>query len=51
MSKLVSEKELLAYNAVESPAFEVVTVPCSVVAGDTLQGHATFSLACLVSPV
>jgi len=47
----VSEKELLAYNAVESPALEVVTVPCSVVAGDTLQAHATFSLECLVSPV
>ena len=47
----MSEKELLAYNAVESPAFEVVTVPCSVVAGDALQGHATFSLECLVSPV
>ena len=51
MSKLMSEKELLAYNAVESSALEVITVPCSVVAGDTLQAHATFSLECLVSPV
>ena len=42
---------MLAYNAAESPAFEVVTVPCPVVAGDTLQAHATFSLECLVSPV
>ena len=47
----MSEKELLAYNAVESSALEVITVPCSVVAGDTLQAHATFSLECLVSPV
>jgi len=51
LSKLVSEQELLAYNAGESPAFEVVTVPCPVVAGDTLHGRATESLACAASPV
>ena len=47
----MSEQELLAYNAGESPAFEVVTVPCPVVAGDTLQGRATESLECAASPV
>jgi len=47
----VSEQELLAYNAGESPEFEVVTVPCPVVAGDTLQGRATESLECAASPV
>jgi nucleoside-diphosphate-sugar epimerase len=51
LSKLVSEKELLAYNAGETPAFEVVTVPCSVVAGDTLQGGTTLSLEGVASPV
>jgi len=51
LSKLVSEQELLAYNAGESPEFEVVTVPCPVVAGDTLQGRATESLECAASPV
>uniref|UniRef100_A0A0E0Q0X7 NAD(P)-binding domain-containing protein n=1 Tax=Oryza rufipogon TaxID=4529 RepID=A0A0E0Q0X7_ORYRU len=33
------------------PAVEVVTVPCSVVAGGTLQGQSTTSLDCVVSPV
>ena len=47
----MSEQELLAYNAGESPEFEVVTVPCPVVAGDTLQGRATESLECAASPV
>ncbi|CAN6177324.1 unnamed protein product [Urochloa humidicola] len=51
LSKVVSEKELLAYNAGESPAFEVVTVLCSVVAGDTLQGGTTVSLDGVASPV
>ncbi|KAF0902817.1 hypothetical protein E2562_019134 [Oryza meyeriana var. granulata] len=51
LSKLLSEKELLAYNAGESPAFEVVTVPCAAVAGGTLQGHTTAGLDCAVSPV
>ncbi|KAK3134236.1 hypothetical protein QOZ80_6AG0546680 [Eleusine coracana subsp. coracana] len=53
MSKLLSEKEFLAYNESESPAFEVVTVPCALVAGDTLQdqGHATEALECAASPV
>ncbi|CAL5039681.1 unnamed protein product [Urochloa decumbens] len=48
---ILSEKELLAYNAGESPAFEVVTVACSVVAGDTLQGGTTVSLDGVASPV
>ena len=47
----MSEQELLAYNAGKSPAFEVVTVPCPVVAGDTLHGRATESLECAASPV
>ncbi|WVZ79169.1 hypothetical protein U9M48_026780 [Paspalum notatum var. saurae] len=51
LSKLLSEKELLAYNAVESPAFEVVTVPCPLVSGDTLQGRTTEGLGCTASPV
>nr|CAB3471015.1 unnamed protein product [Digitaria exilis] len=51
LSKLVSEQELLGYNAGESPAFEVVTVPCSVVAGDTLQGGSTVSMDGVMSPV
>ncbi|CAN6216124.1 unnamed protein product [Urochloa humidicola] len=51
LSKVVSEKELLAYNDGESPAFEVVTVPCSVVAGDTLQDGTTVSLDGVASPV
>ncbi|GJM97834.1 hypothetical protein PR202_ga14790 [Eleusine coracana subsp. coracana] len=53
MSKLLSEKEFLAYNESESPAFEVVTVPCALVAGDTIQdqGHATEALECAASPV
>ncbi|CAN6193917.1 unnamed protein product [Urochloa humidicola] len=50
MSKMASEKELLAYNAGESPAFEVVTVACSVVAGDTLLGDGA-SVSRVVSPV
>ncbi|XP_006656310.1 putative anthocyanidin reductase [Oryza brachyantha] len=51
LSKLLSERELLAYNAGESPAFEVVTVPCAVVAGATLQEHSTTGLDCLASPL
>ncbi|OEL34544.1 hypothetical protein BAE44_0004437 [Dichanthelium oligosanthes] len=51
LSKLVSEEELLAYNTGESPAFEVVTVPCPAVAGDTLQGRTTESLESAASPV
>ena len=42
---------MLAYNAAESPAFEVVTVPCPVVAGDTLQGRTTVALESATSPV
>uniref|UniRef100_A0A0E0LE40 NAD-dependent epimerase/dehydratase domain-containing protein n=1 Tax=Oryza punctata TaxID=4537 RepID=A0A0E0LE40_ORYPU len=52
LSKMLSEKELLGYNhAGERPALEVVTVPCAVVAGGTLQGHSTTGLDCVVSPV
>uniref|UniRef100_A0A0E0E4I0 NAD-dependent epimerase/dehydratase domain-containing protein n=1 Tax=Oryza meridionalis TaxID=40149 RepID=A0A0E0E4I0_9ORYZ len=54
LSKLLSEKELLRYNHAgerRRPAVEVVTVPCSVVAGGTLQGQSTTSLDCVVSPV
>ncbi|CAL5048988.1 unnamed protein product [Urochloa decumbens] len=51
LSKLVSEKELLAYNTVESPPFEVVTLPCSAVAGDTLLGYGDSNVARVVSPV
>ncbi|KAG8075113.1 hypothetical protein GUJ93_ZPchr0006g41994 [Zizania palustris] len=52
LSKLLSEKELLGYSAGEdSPAFEVVTVPCAVVAGGILQGHPTGALNFVVSPV
>uniref|UniRef100_A0A0D9WSP5 NAD-dependent epimerase/dehydratase domain-containing protein n=1 Tax=Leersia perrieri TaxID=77586 RepID=A0A0D9WSP5_9ORYZ len=55
LSKLLSEKELLAYNdggaGESSPAFEVVTVPCAVVAGGTVEGNKTVGLDCAVSPV
>jgi nucleoside-diphosphate-sugar epimerase len=54
LSKLLSEKELLGHSHAgerRRPAVEVVTVPCSVVAGGTLQGQSTTSLDCVVSPV
>uniref|UniRef100_J3MGC7 NAD-dependent epimerase/dehydratase domain-containing protein n=2 Tax=Oryza brachyantha TaxID=4533 RepID=J3MGC7_ORYBR len=51
-SKLLPEKELLGYNAGESPAFEVVTLPLAAVGGDTLLEHAApLSMDCLASPV
>ncbi|RLN13104.1 vestitone reductase-like [Panicum miliaceum] len=40
LSKLQSERELLSYNAGERPAFEVVTLPLGLVAGDTVLGRA-----------
>ena len=42
---------MLAYNAAESPAFEVVTLPLVLVAGDTVLGHAPKTLEHAVSPV
>ncbi|KAM0855743.1 hypothetical protein ACQ4PT_049571 [Festuca glaucescens] len=50
-SKLVSEKELLGYNDGESPAFEVVTLPCGLVAGDTVLGHVPETVESAVAPV
>ncbi|CAN6216127.1 unnamed protein product, partial [Urochloa humidicola] len=51
LSKLQSEQELLRYNAGESPAFEVVTLPMGLVAGDTALGRAPETLEHAVSPV
>ncbi|XP_062178699.1 NADPH HC-toxin reductase 1-like [Phragmites australis] len=51
LSKLQSEKELLSYNDGESPAFEVVTLPLGLVAGDTVLRRAPETLENAVSPV
>ncbi|KAL6603736.1 hypothetical protein ACP70R_044097 [Stipagrostis hirtigluma subsp. patula] len=51
LSKLQSEQELLSYNAEESPAFQVVTLPLGLVAGDTVLGRAPETLESTVSPV
>ncbi|KQK16849.1 putative anthocyanidin reductase [Brachypodium distachyon] len=50
-SKILSEKELLSYNVRESPAFEVVTLPCGLVGGDTVLGHVPETVESVVSPV
>lgn len=50
-SKLVSEKELLRYNDSESPAFEVVTLPCGLVAGDTVLSHVPETVESVVAPL
>ncbi|XP_051204319.1 NADPH HC-toxin reductase 1 [Lolium perenne] len=50
-SKLVSEKELLGYNDGEIPAFEVVTLPCGLVAGDTVLSHIPETVESAVAPV
>jgi nucleoside-diphosphate-sugar epimerase len=47
----VSEKRLLGYNDGESPEFEVVTLPCGLVAGDTVLGHIPETLESAVAPV
>ncbi|KAJ1260146.1 hypothetical protein BS78_10G210100 [Paspalum vaginatum] len=51
LSKLRSEQELLSHNAGESPAFEVVTLPLGLVAGDTVLGPAPETLEGAVAPV
>ncbi|CAN6193927.1 unnamed protein product [Urochloa humidicola] len=51
LSKLQSEQELLRYNAGESPAFEVVTLPLGLVAGDTVLGRVPETIESAVSPV
>ena len=51
LSKLQSEQELLSYNAGERPAFEVVTLPLGLVAGDTLLGRVPETTESAVSPV
>ncbi|KAK8455680.1 hypothetical protein SEVIR_4G205200v4 [Setaria viridis] len=51
LSKLQSEQELLSYNAGESPAFEVVTLPLGLVAGDTVLGRVPETMESAVSPV
>ncbi|KAJ1260147.1 hypothetical protein BS78_10G210200 [Paspalum vaginatum] len=51
LSKLQSEQELLRYNAGESPAFEVVTLPLGLVKGDTVLGRAPETLEGAVAPV
>ncbi|TKW22078.1 hypothetical protein SEVIR_4G205300v4 [Setaria viridis] len=51
LSKLQSEQELLSDNAGESPAFEAVTLPLGLVAGDTVLRRAPETLEHAVSPV
>ncbi|KAL5225598.1 hypothetical protein ABZP36_012237 [Zizania latifolia] len=51
LSKVMSEKELLSYNNGESPAFEVVTLPCGLVAGDTVLGRIPETMESAVSPI
>lgn len=51
LSKLQSEQELLSYNASLSPAFEVVTLPLGLVAGDTVLGHVPETIESVVSLV
>uniref|UniRef100_A0A0E0ACM6 NAD-dependent epimerase/dehydratase domain-containing protein n=1 Tax=Oryza glumipatula TaxID=40148 RepID=A0A0E0ACM6_9ORYZ len=51
LSKMMSEKELLGYNDGKGRAFEVVTLPCGLVAGDTVLGRAPETLENAVSPV
>uniref|UniRef100_A0ACD6A6N2 Uncharacterized protein n=1 Tax=Avena sativa TaxID=4498 RepID=A0ACD6A6N2_AVESA len=50
-SKILSEKELLGYNDGESPTFEVVTLPCGLVAGDTVLGNVPETMESVVAPV
>jgi len=50
LSKLQSEWELLSYNGGERPAFEVVTLPLGLVAGDTVLGRAPETLEHAVAP-
>uniref|UniRef100_A0A0E0LMZ3 Uncharacterized protein n=1 Tax=Oryza punctata TaxID=4537 RepID=A0A0E0LMZ3_ORYPU len=50
-SKSLSEKELLSYNSSPSPAFEVVTLPCALIGGDTLQPYLWSSIPVIVSPL
>lgn len=51
LSKLQSEQELLSYNNGESPAFEVVTLPLGLVAGNTVLGRAPETVESAVAPV
>ncbi|KAL6657641.1 hypothetical protein ACP70R_005421 [Stipagrostis hirtigluma subsp. patula] len=50
-SKSLSERELLGYNERESPAFEVVTLACALVGGDTVQPYLWSSIPCIVAPL
>jgi len=53
-SKTLSEKELLRYNDDESSssrAFEVVSLVCALVGGDTIQPHLWSSIPVMVAPL
>jgi len=50
-SKTLSEKELLRYNEAEGRAFEVVTLACALVGGDTIQPILWSSIPVVVSPL
>uniref|UniRef100_A0ACD5TKN6 Uncharacterized protein n=1 Tax=Avena sativa TaxID=4498 RepID=A0ACD5TKN6_AVESA len=50
-SKVLLEKELLAYNDSKSPVFEVVTLPCGLVAGDTILACVPETIESAVAPV
>ncbi|KAF8664166.1 hypothetical protein HU200_054914 [Digitaria exilis] len=52
-SKSLSEKELLSYNEREDRAFEVVTLACGLVGGDTIQPYLGLlsSISMIVAPL
>lgn len=50
-SKSLSEKELLKYNERENPAFEVVTLACGLVGGETIQPVLWSSIPIIVAPL
>ncbi|KAF0907193.1 hypothetical protein E2562_015702 [Oryza meyeriana var. granulata] len=50
-SKSLSEKELLSYNESPTRAFEVVSLACALVGGDTLQPYLWSSIPVVVAPL
>ncbi|KAF7007669.1 hypothetical protein CFC21_022585 [Triticum aestivum] len=50
-SKRLSEEELLRYNESEGRAFEVVTLACGLVGGDTIQPILWSSIPVVVAPL
>lgn len=50
-SKTLAEKELLGYNEREPRAFEVVSLVCALVGGDTIQPYLWSSIPVIVAPL